>query len=315
MSEYVFRDSVFILGAGSSCPYGFPSGNQLKQVIIDLINNHPDNDWSSTQINTEHFLRNLKAEGYGYHEVKELGEKLQISGASSIDSFLQDSHDIDPKLVKLAKMVIYYLISQDEVERNLRWNDWIEPFVHYSMERHRDEFLLSPPKVLSFNYDNLFRKKVESIMRIQYQVQDYAYPNIEHVYGRTLGLNFDRDHKMVVKVDYFDEIKQESEFISLVRKPGEGTLKDFRTIINGSNKVIILGYGFDSKNNNLLFDTEKDSLGSHIKNMGFYATGYGADESILKGISDRSPREAYIPIKKDEKCEDLIKRLIPKSFF
>jgi len=191
MSEYVFRDSVFILGAGSSCPYEFPSGINLKEAFISLVNNHPDNSWEPTQINDANFLKHLREEGYGLAEVNELRDKLQISGATSIDSFLQDSHEIEPELVRLAKMIIYYFISQKEVSRILKYNDWIEPFVHHSMEYHREEFLSKPPQVLSFNYDNLFKKKVEYIVRTQYQVQDFKYLRVNHVYGRTLGHSFD----------------------------------------------------------------------------------------------------------------------------
>lgn len=313
MSEYIFRDSVFILGAGSSCPYDFPSGKDLKDEIINLVNNHPDNSWSPTQINDANFLKYLKNEGYGLSKINELRDKLQISGATSIDSFLQDSHEIKPELVRLSKMIIYYFISQKEVARVLKHNDWIEPFVHYSMEYHRDEFLSKPPQVLSFNYDNLFKKKVEFILRTQYHIQDYKYLRIKHIYGRTLGLNFDREHEKVVKVEYFDEIKEESEHISLIRKPNDAAVSNFHKIINESKKIVILGYGFDRKNNALLFD--RNSLEDHIRNKRLFSTGYGVSETTIEHMMNRVQDDSYLPIEKDETCKMLIEKMIPNSFF
>lgn len=315
MNEYVFKNTVFILGAGASKPYSFPIGKELKQQIIDLIDFHPDVCQSPLNKNDDQFFKNLKEEGYGYEEVSELGNHLRITGAKSIDHLLQD-HDVNSRLLVLAKMIIYYLISQQEIFRNLKREDWIEPFVHYSMGEHRDEFLKYPPVILSFNYDNLYKKKVEYILQNQYRVQNYIYPKpkINHIYGRTLGANFDRTLEEVGRVEYFDEIKEQASLLSLMRGERDEVAKNYEKILNECEKIIILGYGFDKNNNYLLFKDIK-KIREYAKSGKIFATGYDFKDEAINSLFGSSSGETSWPMKSGEKCSDLINRLIPESFF
>jgi len=99
----------------------------------------------------------------------------------------------------------------------------------------------------------------------------------------------------------------------LIRKSNENEVNDFHKIINENKKIVILGYGFDRKNNALLFD--HNSLEDHIKNKRLFATGYGVSEAVIKHIMSCVQDDSYLPIEKDETCKMLIERLSPNRFF
>jgi hypothetical protein len=72
----ISKNTVLVLGAGASYPYGFPLGKQLKQKILSL-QERPD-DYSAV-----HEL------GYLERDISEFQRRFRGSQLDSIDLFLE----------------------------------------------------------------------------------------------------------------------------------------------------------------------------------------------------------------------------------
>jgi hypothetical protein len=79
------KSTVLILGAGASMPYGFPSGDELKERIISSLESFPKRAGPATQ------LENLMHEsGIDADHVEEFRDELAGALHITIDRFLQN---------------------------------------------------------------------------------------------------------------------------------------------------------------------------------------------------------------------------------
>jgi hypothetical protein len=97
--------TVLILGAGASCPYGFPTANGLKDDIREAFS-HPTTKGSQ--------LLSGKS-GYSPDEFFEFRDAFLKSGRSSVDSFLEHR----PKFLDVGKLAIAYCLIPYEDEAKL----------------------------------------------------------------------------------------------------------------------------------------------------------------------------------------------------
>jgi hypothetical protein len=70
--------TVFILGAGASIPYNYPSGKTLVGVIITEL------------LNTQTLYQLCSKLEFRESEIKEFANALKFSGDYSIDAFLEE---------------------------------------------------------------------------------------------------------------------------------------------------------------------------------------------------------------------------------
>lgn len=96
------RRTVFILGAGASYPYGFPTGEGLVDEIIDLT--------QQTPLDSTFLAYDCSAE-----EVHCFGHDLSNSNASSVDSFLEHR----PDFLKIGKLAIALTLRPKERDQPL----------------------------------------------------------------------------------------------------------------------------------------------------------------------------------------------------
>src|SRR6266536_2084560 len=107
--------TVLILGAGASCPYGFPTAKKLKRLICDAF--------SSPETRASVVLSGLC--GYRPHKFFEFREAFRKSGVSSVDAFLEHRTDF----LEVGKLAIAYCLIPFEDEARLYVpsapeNDW-----------------------------------------------------------------------------------------------------------------------------------------------------------------------------------------------
>lgn len=318
-TENPFDGAVFIIGAGASKPYGFPTGAELMEEIANLEHHHPDNKATPSESTEFRFLAKLKQLGYSFEDLEKFTFELLSTGASSIDEFLQ-SFSPDDKHFRLGQYLIYFLISKRESSFVLRKSDWIEVLIKYLMDlKYRDKFLDKPPLFISFNYDNFLKNKIEFNVQTMYRVKDYQFNNIIHVYGQTSGLNYTQRPTEVNKVDNFDEISSHAKQISLIRGANQNLASDstilkIRQSISEAKKIIILGYGFNKFNNRILFQGES-KLKDLVFNNKVIGTGMGLTDGEIALIHQHAKRPEKNPIKKDVGCKQLIESLIPRELF
>ena len=96
------RETVFVLGAGASHPFGFPTGQGLRALIC-------------TDLRTGKLHVAMRRLGYEQAQVLQFCDEFEYSGLSSIDSFLA----LRPSLVDIGREVITAALLPFQNELNL----------------------------------------------------------------------------------------------------------------------------------------------------------------------------------------------------
>ena len=95
--------TVLVLGAGASCPYGFPTAKELKNRICEVFSN-PDV-----------ISRLAKGLDRSSDQFVEFREAFWKSGTSSVDAFLEAR----PEFLAVGKLAIAYCLIPFENEPDL----------------------------------------------------------------------------------------------------------------------------------------------------------------------------------------------------
>ena len=136
------KPTVFILGAGASIPYGYPSGETLVTETV-------------SELSQRGLLFKLCRElGFNQLEISKFAETLNLSGDKSIDAFLERN----PQFIKLGKIAITLKLIEKEDENRLfsPGNDkWYGDLVNELKSSSTDTFV-NNVSFLTFNYDRSF---------------------------------------------------------------------------------------------------------------------------------------------------------------
>lgn len=129
--------TVFIVGAGGSVPYGFPSGSALLSELKHEA--YTESDYPYNSLETDHLKRMCGA----------FRQELRKSGAPSIDDFLHDRSD----LLKIGKQCLARQLIGKEIEDNLfdspgggHWLAYLWGIIKNNPDKHNISFI-------TYNYD------------------------------------------------------------------------------------------------------------------------------------------------------------------
>ncbi len=155
-------ESVLVLGAGASVPYGFPTGNVLKNWICDLRNHRgSDLGFYGSEINADYQRRKrvfeaLKQLGIPEAEIENLGRMLAESKLPSIDRLV---FHCGKEIGDVARLLIAAFLLDSESEIALQnpraEGDWFSP-LWSSLTAGRksiSEVVTDKLAVFTFNYD------------------------------------------------------------------------------------------------------------------------------------------------------------------
>lgn len=249
------KNTLFVLGAGASAPYGFPVGRAFALEIAAKAR-----DGSLAQM--------LK--GTRFHnpqQIIDFGFELQNSNQPSIDTFLESRAD---EYMELGKLAIAATLVPYEIYNNLRRNEkdaikWYEYFFNKLGTEYND-FLTNKLKIVTFNYDRSLEFSLFSTIKNAFNADEekikkvFEAIEIVHVYGQ-LGepvfLNLEgRDYE----VDrHIDKIRKARDGIKIISEEGEELseeLKTAREYIKWAEQIVILGFGYHTENVNRLFPPE-----------------------------------------------------------
>ena len=147
---------LIITGAGSSKPYGFPSGVELKKEMIELCSNK-SNHSSLPSIpdltNIHHPIYNPL--GVSSIELLRFGNALSESDHSSVDAFCFE--EASDSYIEIARIVTAYILDQrrNNYLRN-KPKDWIEELFKVITEFANNNTLIPGSlSFVTFNYDNV----------------------------------------------------------------------------------------------------------------------------------------------------------------
>jgi len=256
--------TVFILGAGASMPYGFPSARQLRKEIIDNYFNQLKDLFYTVD------AKYRKEDMLILDLAKQLTVKFKDSGLYSIDNFLaRNSNYLD-----IGKMAIILFLLKAEANSNFNEfshspeSDWYS----YIYNKHLINELITPldyknfgknnVEFITFNYDRSLEKYIYNSLLNSFEfadnekvVEQISKINISHVYG-SLGTLLDM-HPQAFKFDiktieFGKKIKSFFELNNLINNIqlmiDDVNKEYFINIINKATRIFILGFGFDEMN-------------------------------------------------------------------
>lgn len=245
--------TTLVLGAGSSCPYGFPSGVELRSRILKLSDRIDIFAFAAkkNRRQAQHFL-----------------DIFTRSQLNSIDSFLAKN----PEFSEIGKTAIAMVLLHCENESLFLSEDikdhWYRYLVNSISPHSWDELDLSWLTIISFNYDRSLRFYLHDAFKNMYQKSDEEVQEklhrlqIHYVYGALT-------HKLAAygkynpnSAEYYDEDSEGDEnyiyadfqrMYSELRVIPEGRnddihLEKIRNVLLASSKICILGFGFDPTN-------------------------------------------------------------------
>ena len=154
------KKTIFVLGAGASMPYGFPSGSYRVEEICTATQSHINpklttGEYLDDQANflSREKIHEILISRFGSRDTKAFGEAVLRSNQSSIDAFLEHRTEF----IEIGKIAIALFILRKEKEADLfsfdnRKNGCYQ-YLFSKLNAGWDEFGENQIGFITFNYD------------------------------------------------------------------------------------------------------------------------------------------------------------------
>jgi hypothetical protein len=239
-SEIITNPSVFVLGAGASLPYGYPSGATLIGEMLGL------------QADVAEVLRELK---YVESQWGAFQKALRRSAQSSIDAFLEAR----PDMRELGKLLIAAYIMRCESEDSLfpGHDDHWYPLLLNKLGNSFDELSFANISIITFNYDRSLEHFLFLAMRNRYdkspkEVSDaLSKLRIIHAYGHVGQLQWQSEDGRPYSPELSaDTVKRAAEGIKIISEGRDDSpeLADASELLRQSRRVFLVGMGYHEDN-------------------------------------------------------------------
>jgi hypothetical protein len=285
-------NTLFILGAGASKPFGYPTGIELRNEI--LFGNTYENDIISAlnryDDNTDTFRK----------DIKNFRDAFSKSGGYSIDAFLEERPKDHP-FMYIGKTFIAKILTSREKDNDLRINIE-ENWYMYLFKRMRvsfEELGQNNISFITFNYDRSLEYFLFDAIKEQFDKgADECITMMEnfpivHLYGQLDALPWQGpDGKEYSTVKGLNaRLRAAPQNIQLINderdvKSSEYFQKAYK-LIEQAERIFFLGFSFDKTN------LERLRLDRIEKRKEIVATTYKVEEAELKRIDRYFNQSAY----------------------
>jgi hypothetical protein len=314
------KNCVFIIGAGASQVYGFPSGIELKNRIIELLSAHGNIDTIFSDFDPK--------------LISVFKDSLLKCGRKSVDAFLENRDD----LISIGKFAISSVLTLNEDVRRLFINekriegtshmsyqierDWLV-YLYDLMNTNFDMFHENNVQFITFNYDRSIETFFFEALKNSYNKNDKKVAEIMnkvkivHVHGQ-LGFlpwqNREREVTREYKIGWenIDERKNDIRIgasgIKIIHEANMDSSEflEARTILKDARSILFLGFGFSNRN------IERLKLDTRQKNV--WGTFKGLTQSEIEGINQMFFRERQVKYSPDIDCLEFLRRLSRDTF-
>ncbi len=280
------NDTVLILGAGASMPYGFPSGRELFFNIKKGLVGRSQG--------TQHLWGKLLTLGIKERILLEFQSALNYADPPSVDAFLEHR----PEFLEVGKLsMAINLIPYEDENRlfNIGMSDdmpasWYRYLMDKLNAKDCSEFKHNKLSIVTFNYDRSLEHYLYTALKNRYGIEDEECASclssipIIHVHG-SLGLlpwqqgKYCRSYVNTVPLP---EIALASTQIIVMSEKNESA-NVFNTVyelLRKAAKIFFLGFGYHETN---LRRLGMDRL---LDNINKYGTSFGLGDADWRSISD-----------------------------
>ncbi len=242
------RQTTFVLGAGCSLEFGFPTGFGLvRQLSLQ--------DASGTLSQP---LAQLIALGFDDNTVRAFSIALSRSGRSSVDAFLEHRTD----MLEIGKAAIATALipkeSQDSLFRPDHGSQSLYQYLWECLNAKPRDFYKNRVNFITFNYDRSLEEYLSVALTNAYGLAPYEAAEIlsqltvNHVHG-SLGNHpaFYRTETRGYVSDFTEsEVRLAASQIKIIHEKVDETpeLLRAREALQQSDVVVFLGFGYDSTN-------------------------------------------------------------------
>jgi len=238
--------TVLVLGAGASAPYGFPSGEGLKDGIARLLlGQHP----ARGPLRGLDLTERLLAAGFSSEGLSRFGNTLASSQRFSIDAFLENRREF----WDVGKAAIVASIARFEEASSIArgvtvGGDWIR-YLYDKLGDTIQEQVSRPLSVVTFNYDRSFETWI-----CQAWAADHGTSIDEgrEFLGRLAVLHV---HGDIGEQDYGTapgalNLRESASRVRLVSEDAadDERFKQARALILDAQRVCFLGFGYHPMN-------------------------------------------------------------------
>ena len=240
-------NTVFVLGAGASMPYGFPSGFQLRSRLCAA------KEGKSSE------LANILAEHTGifYKDIVHFAQTFRDSNIASIDAFLS-RRDEFVEIGKLAIAATLCACEKPDIIASELDDDWYFALWNAMVaEVHAPEDILKNKiKIVSFNYDRSLEYFLYSSIKNTFALSDADAKNIlsqlpiKHVYGQLGEFGSSTNHLPYIEEINGPKLRIAASGIRIIPETREQdeVFMIARHWFYESLNICFLGFGFDQLN-------------------------------------------------------------------
>lgn len=299
--------TVFVLGAGASMPYGYPSGYMLKELICkNLIEKH----------NVRY--KELLDLGHKPSEIKHFRDALFFSGKESVDAFLEHR----TKYIKIGKAAIARcLIAQEDEITMFEVGDWYQ-YLYDKLNAPFEEFGLNKISIITFNYDRSLEHYLFTSLKNSYGKSDECCAAIlgnipiVHLHGQLDKLPWqDNGGRKYISSATLEQAEKAASEIRIIHEDinvdEDPEFKKTHSLFKTAKRVCFLGFRYHESNVNRL----RLDLGESRCFGTFYHIETAEREGIIELLkkAHRGQRRFHAPIIGDRDCNALLflKRHLP----
>ena len=180
-------ETVLVLGAGASCDFGFPTGEELLRQICNMLRN--------TQSDQYRVLCELAK----YPDtVDRFYNGLARADQPSVDAWLEHN----PEFIDVGRWAIAMALLEAERRSNLKAKrNWYKRLFR-ALDANYEDFCENQLKVITFNYDRSLEKYLSDVFPYKYKQENSADHlkvlkslRVYHIYGSLGPLEWQCDKK------------------------------------------------------------------------------------------------------------------------
>ncbi|MCA3697744.1 hypothetical protein [Aquidulcibacter sp.] len=314
------KPTTFILGAGASVDFGFPTGATLQSQVAQCLAVDDRRQFRDSVITDAIEYHNNKTQrpndaGYYINAAKRIVEGMPIAG--SIDNFLH-THSTDQYIVALGKLAIARLILKSERDLKVstdstvgdvstllttqNYSDsWYSPFIRMlttGTQSDQPADLFKNVRFVVFNYDRCLEHVLLLALQGNFGLRlDAAHEvlsgiEIIHPYGSLGSINSKATEYVPFGADRIDLFSISQGIQTFTESVNASTVERAKQSVATADRLVFMGFGFLPQNMDLLAPRGMQSATRiHSTTLGISSS----DKSIVKEQLKRFVRSSPVP--------------------